>query len=70
MQIKRWKSSVSDIDGTNALSNKMATVKSIIRKAFLSRLDSLLASNELQRVVICGDGNCFFTAVKLGACYN
>lgn len=65
LQSRRKKSLVSETEKAKKLSKIHEKTRSIIRKAHVARLDSLLASNELKRLPIFGDGNCFFTAVKL-----
>ena len=49
-----------DTNRAKQISRQMQSVLAIVKKSHLSRLDTLLASNELRRSSICADGNCFF----------
>ena len=51
-------------------SRKLHSIQSYIRKIHTDRLDQLLGSNELKRVPVTADGNCFFAAVVKSANLN
>lgn len=67
MQSRRKKATAFSPDEMRAkqISKKLHTVQTIVKKSHLSRLDTLLASNELRRAISYGDGNCFFNSVKI-----
>lgn len=49
---------------------KDLSIKATIRQYHLNRIDQLLNSNDLRRVPVASDGNCFFSAVKRSAGTN
>ena len=53
----------NELDRAKRLSKHMQSVKTHIRNIHKKRLDQLLASNELERLPVSADGNCFFSAV-------
>lgn len=60
MQIQRNKSALSDIQKAKLKSKRVDTIKDMMKRLHDNRLNTLLHSNELQRVTMYGDGNCFF----------
>lgn len=57
--------SVSEVNRAKQISKRLHSIQAIVKKSHLTRLDTLLASNELRRSDTYGDGNCFFTSVKV-----
>jgi len=55
----------NDIEKAKRQSIKDLSIKATIRKNHLNIIDQLLNSNDLRRVPVASDGNCFFSAVKL-----
>lgn len=54
----------SDLERAKEKSKRMQSVRDFVRRSHLARLDAMLASNELKRVGVYGDGNCIFAAMK------
>ncbi|XP_053409216.1 uncharacterized protein LOC128559962 [Mercenaria mercenaria] len=59
-----------DVNRAKQISKRLHTIQTIVRKSHLSRLDTLLASNELRRARAYGDGNCFFNSVKISGNFD
>ena len=55
---------ISDMENAMSASRKMFQINTILKKHHESRLNNLLISNNLEKVEIPPDGNCFFNAVS------
>ena len=55
---------ISDMENAMSDSRKMFQINTILKKHHESRLNNLLISNNLEKVEIPPDGNCFFNAVS------
>lgn len=60
---KRKSPGITSIKKAKDISERLHKIQLIVQQAHLSRLDNLLASNELKRKAIYGDGDCFFNAL-------
>ena len=51
------------LEKTKELSKRMHSIREHINRLHKNRIDQLLASNELKRIPVEADGNCFFGAI-------
>jgi len=65
LQMQRKRRGLKDILKVKLKTKRNETIKDMVKRLHDKRLNTLLLSNELERVAIYGDGNCFFSAVKI-----